>query len=173
MLDLSMIGLDRVAGVFGVEAVSAWEAAGRPIGGVHRIGLGEGADRAKAGATILDVRGRAEWEAGHIPGAVHIPLGYLSERIAELPTGAPVVVHCQGGSRSAIAASVLQRAGVAEVHDLHDGFRGMAGGGSAGEERAARVMGRPETRPLERRQGPQMRALSLGAPEEGLEPPTR
>jgi hydroxyacylglutathione hydrolase len=129
VLDLSMIGLDRVAGVFGVEAVSAWEAAGRGTGGVHRIGLGEGADRAKAGATILDVRGRAEWEAGHIPGAVHIPLGYLSERIAELPAGAPVVVHCQGGSRSAIAASVLQRAGVAEVHDLHDGFRGWRSAG--------------------------------------------
>lgn len=129
VLDLSMIGLDRVAGVFGVEAVSAWEAAGRQTGGVHRIGLGEGADRAKAGATILDVRGQAEWEAGHIPGAVHIPLGYLSDRIAELPSDAPVVVHCQGGSRSAIAASVLQRAGVAEVHDLHDGFRGWRSAG--------------------------------------------
>ena len=59
-----------------------------------------------------------------VPGAVHIPLGYLEERIAELPTGAPVVVHCEGGSRSAIAASVLKRAGVTEVHDLTEGFGG-------------------------------------------------
>lgn len=124
VLELSMIGLDRVAGVFGAEAVSAWEASGRRTGCVHRVGIGEGADRVKAGATLLDVRGRAEWEAGHVPGAVHIPLGYLSERIAELPAGAPVVVHCQGGSRSAIAASVLKRAGVAEVHDLTEGFGG-------------------------------------------------
>lgn len=129
VLDLSMIGLDRVAGVFGVEAVSAWEAAGRPTGGVHRIGLDEGRDRTEAGATILDVRGQAEWEAGHIPGAVNIPLGYLAERLAELPASAPVVVHCQGGSRSAIAASVLQRAGVTDVYDLHDGFGGWRAAG--------------------------------------------
>jgi len=122
VLDLSMIGLDRVAGVFGAEAVSAWDAGGRRTGCVHRVGISEGADRVKAGAILLDVRGRAEWEAGHVPGAVHIPLGYLSERSGELPAGAPVVVHCQGGSRSAIAASVLKRAGVADVHDLTDGF---------------------------------------------------
>jgi hydroxyacylglutathione hydrolase len=124
VLDLSMIGLDRVAGVFGAEAVAAWEASGRPPAGVHRIGTAEGAARVKAGATLLDVRGRAEWEASHVPGAVHIPLGYLAERVAELPAGAPVVVHCQGGSRSAIAASVLQRAGVGEVFDLTEGFAG-------------------------------------------------
>jgi hydroxyacylglutathione hydrolase len=124
VLDLSMIGLDRVAGVFGAEAVAAWEAAGRAPEGVRRIAPAEGAARMKAGATLLDVRGRSEWEAGHVPGAVHIPLGYLAERIQELPAGAPVVVHCQGGTRSAIASSVLQRAGVREVFDLTDGFAG-------------------------------------------------
>jgi hydroxyacylglutathione hydrolase len=124
VLDLSMIGLDRVAGVFGAEAVAAWEAAGRAPEGVRRIAPAEGAARMKAGATLLDVRGRSEWEAGHVPGAVHIPLGYLAERVQELPAGAPVVVHCQGGTRSAIASSVLQRAGVREVFDLTDGFAG-------------------------------------------------
>ena len=119
-----MIGLDRVAGVFGAEAVSAWEAGGRRTSGVHRIGAAEAAEQVKAGATLLDVRSRAEWEAGHVPGAVHIPLGYLQERVAELPGNAPVVVHCEGGSRSAIAAGVLQRAGVGEVYDLTDGFKG-------------------------------------------------
>ena len=124
VLDLSMIGLDRVAGVFGAEAVVAWEASGRTPEAVHRIAAAEGAARMQAGATLLDVRGRSEWEAGHVPGAVHIPLGYLAERAGELPAGAPVVVHCQGGTRSAIAASVLQRAGIADVYDLTDGFTG-------------------------------------------------
>jgi hydroxyacylglutathione hydrolase len=124
VLDLSMIGLDRVAGVFGAEAVAAWEAAGRSPEGVRRLAPAEGSARVKAGATLLDVRGRSEWEAAHVPGAVHIPLGHLAERIQELPAGVPVVVHCQGGTRSAIAASVLQRAGVREVFDLTDGFAG-------------------------------------------------
>jgi len=124
VLDLSMIGLDRVAGVFGAEAVAAWQAAGRGPEGVRRVTPAEGDARVRAGATLLDVRGRSEWEAGHVPGAVHIPLGYLAERITELPAGAPVVVHCQGGTRSAIAASLLQRAGIAEVYDLTDGFAG-------------------------------------------------
>ncbi|HKU62489.1 MAG TPA: MBL fold metallo-hydrolase [Gemmatimonadales bacterium] len=128
-LDLSMIGLDRVAGVFGADAVAAWGAGGHPTAGVHRIGSAEATERVKAGAVLLDVRGQAEWEAGHIPGAVHIPLGYLQERIAELPADAPVVVHCQGGSRSAIAAGVLQRAGVGEVYDLTDGFKGWRAAG--------------------------------------------
>jgi hydroxyacylglutathione hydrolase len=124
VLELSMIGLDRVAGVFGTDAVAAWAASGRTPETVQRIPAIDGAARMKAGATLLDVRGRSEWEAGHVPGAVHIPLGYLAERVGELPAGTPVVVHCQGGTRSAIAASVLQRAGVAEVYDLTEGFTG-------------------------------------------------
>jgi hydroxyacylglutathione hydrolase len=129
VLDLSMIGLDRVAGVFGAEAVSAWEASGRRTGHVPRIGPAEAADRVAAGAVLLDVRGMAEWQAGHAPGATHIPLGYLAERAAELPSGAPVVVHCQGGSRSAIAASLLRRAGVTDVLELPEGFSGWEAAG--------------------------------------------
>jgi hydroxyacylglutathione hydrolase len=129
VLDLSMIGLDRVAGVFGAEAVSAWEASGRRTGRVGRIEPAEAADRIAAGAVLLDVRSRAEWQAGHAPGAKHIPLGYLPERVAEIPPGVPVVVHCQGGSRSAIAASLLHRAGVSEVLELPEGFAGWEAAG--------------------------------------------
>jgi hydroxyacylglutathione hydrolase len=71
---------------------------------------------------VLDVRGATEWESGHIPGAPNIPVGYLEERVAELPTGRPLVVHCQGGGRSAIAASVLQARGTGEVINLVGGF---------------------------------------------------
>jgi len=130
VLDLSMIGLDRVAGVFGAEAVSAWEASGRPTGRVSNIGPAEAAERIAAGrAVLLDVRGRAEWQAGHVPGAKHIPLGYLSERVSEIPRGSPVVVHCQGGSRSAIAASLLQQAGLTEVLELPEGLSGWEAAG--------------------------------------------
>jgi hydroxyacylglutathione hydrolase len=130
VLDLAMIGLDRVAGVFGADAIRAWEAGGRPAGEVRKIGVADAAARVSAGAaTLLDVRGQAEWDAGHVPGARHIPLGYLDERLAELPRGATVIVHCQGGTRSAIAASLLQRAGIASVADLADGFAGWRSAG--------------------------------------------
>ena len=56
-------------------------------------------------ALLLDVRSRVEWEAGHMPGVENFPLGGLEERIEQLPEGRPLVVYCQGGSRSAIATS--------------------------------------------------------------------
>ena len=71
---------------------------------------------------VLDVRHEAEWNQGHIPAARHIPLGYLSDRIGEIPADKTVVVHCQSGRRSAIAASVLQRAGRERVINMAGGF---------------------------------------------------
>ena len=67
-------------------------------------------------------RGRAEWEAGHLPGVPNIPLGSLAEHAGELPSDRPVVVHCQGGARSAIAAIVLRARGVPSVINLAGGF---------------------------------------------------
>jgi hydroxyacylglutathione hydrolase len=79
-----------------------------------RLDLGE--------ITVVDVRGAAEWEAGHIEGSVNIPLGHLNERSDEIPAGRPVVVHCLSGARSAVAASILQARGVAPVLDFSGGF---------------------------------------------------
>jgi hydroxyacylglutathione hydrolase len=120
--DLALIGLERVAGGFGPEAIDHWEAGGRPVERSRSVGAREAADLAAAGGTILDVRGEAEWDAGHIPGAEHVPLGALPERLASLPAGRPVIVHCQGGGRSAIAASLLTAQGVREVVNLAGGF---------------------------------------------------
>lgn len=77
------------------------------------------------GITIVDVRGQSEWDAGHIPGARHIPLGSLPERAHEIPDG-PVVLQCQGGGRSAIAASVLAKLGRRELVNLAGGYAAWA-----------------------------------------------
>jgi hydroxyacylglutathione hydrolase len=120
---LAMIGLDRVVGVTGQDALEAWTAAGRELGTISQATAPEVAAMLERGeATVVDVRGRAEWEAGHLPGVPNIPVGYLAERLAELTTGRPVVVYCQGGSRSAIAASLLQARGVRNVVNLVGGF---------------------------------------------------
>jgi rhodanese-related sulfurtransferase len=52
-----------------------------------------------------------------------VPLNHLRERIAEVPAGQPVVVHCEGGYRSAIAASLLAEAGRSNVMDLVGGYK--------------------------------------------------
>ncbi len=59
---------------------------------------------------VLDTRRQLEWDDGHLPGAVHVPLHELETRIDEVPPGR-VWVHCAGGYRAAIAASLLARSG--------------------------------------------------------------
>jgi hydroxyacylglutathione hydrolase len=121
--DLAMIGLDRVAGIFGPEVLAAWAAAGCALDTVSSIGVAELAGRLSDGTlTAIDVRSRAEWESGHIPGVRNFPLGELTDRLAELPANGALVVQCQGGGRSAIAASVLQRHGWDRVLNLSGGI---------------------------------------------------
>ena len=73
----------------------------------------------EAGARLVDVRTTEEFAAGHIPGAVNIPVQELDRRIGELePKDAPVVVYCRSGNRSGRATRVLKGAGYAKVHDL-------------------------------------------------------
>jgi hydroxyacylglutathione hydrolase len=121
--DLAMIGLDRVSGYFGLSAVEQWRAGGRQLETVQQIGgdeLARGLERGEI--EVIDVRGAAEWEAGHIPGVSNIPVGYLTDRLDTIPRDRPVAVLCQGGGRSAIASSVLQVAGVNDVLNFPGGF---------------------------------------------------
>lgn len=60
-----------------------------------------------ADAVLLDVREDDEWQHGHAPGALHIPLGQLVARVGEVPQGRPVAVICRMGSRSAQATAWL------------------------------------------------------------------
>ncbi|WP_128436535.1 rhodanese-like domain-containing protein [Streptomyces cyaneus] len=75
---------------------------------------------AQDGVVVLDVRRDSERDAGHIKGSVHIPLHHLRDRLPEIP-GGTVWVHCAGGMRAAIAASLLDAAG-REVVAVDDGF---------------------------------------------------
>lgn len=117
--DLSMIGLDQVAGRFDTAVVGSR----RDLETISRISADDLARRmAHDEVTVLDIRGRSEWEAGHLPGVENIPLGYLADRIASLPALKPVVVHCESGSRSAIAASILQAGGMKAVLNYSGGY---------------------------------------------------
>nr|NLD41392.1 rhodanese-like domain-containing protein [Actinomycetales bacterium] len=77
------------------------------------------------GTHLLDVREPDEWNAGHAPGAIHIPLGDLSARVAEIPDG-PLYVVCRGGGRSSRAAAWLREFGY-EATNLDGGMSAWSG----------------------------------------------
>jgi hydroxyacylglutathione hydrolase len=115
---LSLIGVDDVHGVFD-ESVLEWHAKHGGLSVVKQISPVDAAN--EDGAQIIDVRAASEWAEGHVPGAMHIPLPDLPDRMAELPDG-PLILHCQGGSRSVIAASLLLAAGRQDVTNLEGGY---------------------------------------------------
>ena len=71
---------------------------------------------------ILDVRAAKEWNAERIEGSVNLPLNHLEERLAELPRDRRIVVHCAGGYRSSIAASILRKYGFENLVELAGGI---------------------------------------------------
>lgn len=75
-------------------------------------------------AKIVDVREKTEWDEGHIPGAVHVPRGYLELRIenAVPDKNQPVLLYCAGGTRSVLAARTLQEMGYSDVRSIGGGF---------------------------------------------------
>ena len=128
--DLALIGLDRVTGFVDVSVLDAWADEGRPWQTIAQIGVTDVAEALRHGAiTLVDVRNGAEFEGGHIPGARHIALGELPAHVDELRTGRPVVVHCQTGGRSAIAASLLRTRGLDRTIAFPGGMAAWAADG--------------------------------------------
>lgn len=119
---LASIGIDRVTGW-----VDAGSIAGHADARASTVGEVTAAEQLIGdGRTVIDIREPSEWSSGHIPGAVHHPLGRIEETLADLPRDTPVAIHCQGGTRSGIGASVLERMGFTDVMDLPGGYRGWA-----------------------------------------------
>ena len=136
--DLRLIGLDRVRGYATAGVVTESQARGDAIAHIEQINAKGAARRLAAGtAYVIDVRSAAEWQAGHLPGAHHIPLGELARKVSTVPPEHAVIMHCQGGARSAIAASVLQAGGLHDVLNLAGGFNEWRAAGLPVEEETA------------------------------------
>ena len=115
---LVRIGIDRPAGA-ATGGLESW-ATGGALRSYRSATFAElAAEQAEGEVTVLDVRRRDEWESGHLEAALHIPLDQLEDRIADVPMGGPVWVHCASGFRASIAASLVDRAG-GEVVVIHD-----------------------------------------------------
>jgi len=122
-LRLGRIGFDNVVGYLegGMAAVDPQPELVRRIDRVTATALEEQL-RSEMRPVVVDVRAPAERQAEWIEGSLGIPLNHLLERLGEVPRDRPVVVHCQGGYRSAIAASLLAEHGVSTVSDLVGGL---------------------------------------------------
>jgi rhodanese-related sulfurtransferase/glyoxylase-like metal-dependent hydrolase (beta-lactamase superfamily II) len=71
---------------------------------------------------VLDIRTTREWEARHIPESLNIPLNHIQERLAEVPRGPRIAVHCAGGYRSSIAISILHQYGITNLIEMAGGL---------------------------------------------------
>lgn len=119
---LSLVGLDDIAGFATLDVLQQWKIEGWPIEALPMVdGNSLMARLESGGPRVIDVRGRSEWNDGHLAAADHIYLGNLVQGAATLRHDEPIVVHCQGGTRASIAASLLRREGFTHVASLMGG----------------------------------------------------
>jgi rhodanese-related sulfurtransferase len=102
----------------------------RPHGGLpSEISASQAYDMYRSGATFVDVRTQGEWDQGHIPNSLHIPLEQLPNRLSELPKDKDLVVVCRTGVRSREGAALLLQAGFTRVTCLSGGLQAWASAG--------------------------------------------
>lgn len=123
---LGRIGFDQVVGYLD-DGLHSVEARPELMMATERLSAQVAAERVASAAPerkpiLIDVRAPGERQQKRIAGSVSMPLNHLSERLSELPTDRPLLVHCAGGYRSSIAASLLQRHGFAQVSEIAGGI---------------------------------------------------
>ncbi len=130
---LRSIGIDNVGGYFDAQQV---QDADLRTEAYAQMSPQELRPQIESGmATLLDVRSRTEFEEGHIPGAEHRFVGKLLRELSNLDQSKPIVAQCQAGGRSAIATSILQRAGF-DVVDMQGGYQAWKNAGLPTEKAA-------------------------------------
>lgn len=131
---LEAVGFRNVRGYL-AGGIITWRASGIETWSTPALNVTELAERlGKGEVTLLDVRSEAEWRNGHVEGSINVPYQSLREEIPQEVREAdkPLAVACSGGIRSAIAASLLKRAGVEGIEHVADG--GVPGLPEAGVE---------------------------------------
>lgn len=123
---LSRVGFDNVRGTL-KGGYSTWHTSPKEKDKVNRITAAEFAARVKTGEDeIIDVRKQTEYEAEHVDGAVNRPLAFINEWIKDISPEKHFYLHCAGGYRSMIAASILQARGYRNFTEVAGGFNAIA-----------------------------------------------
>ncbi len=122
---LARVGYDNVLG-FLKGGISAWKNAGRDVDSLESISAEEFAKRMSADKlNVFDVRKQGEWDGEHLEHAKHASLQFLNDHLADFSKTEPNYLHCAGGYRSMIAASVLKARGYHNVVEIAGGFEGI------------------------------------------------
>ena len=122
---LGRIGFDHVVG-FLEDGLQSLASRSELTATTERVSAAVAHERMASGQPvvplIVDVRGPREREQKHIAASLHVPLNHLTDRLGELPTDRPLLLHCAGGYRSSIAASLLQAHGFHRVSEIAGGI---------------------------------------------------
>jgi len=109
-----------------------WPLVGRRFSSVHEVGALRATQLInRQNAVMLDLREGKDYDGGHVPNAVHIPLSQLAGRASELSkfTSRPLIAYCDRGNQSHGAGSALSKLGFAEVYTLQGGVRAWVAAG--------------------------------------------
>jgi len=118
---LSRVGFDNVLGYLN-GGFDAWAASGKDIDTIESISAEVLEEKISEDALVFDVRKPGEYTAEHIENVTSTPLDFLNDHISEFPTNNHFYVHCAGGYRSVITASILKARGFTKVIDVAGGF---------------------------------------------------
>lgn len=123
---LSRVGFDNILGYLN-GGFSSWKAENRETDSVDRITAAEFSKRFKAGeSVVVDVRKESEYEAEHVEDAYSKPLAYINEWMRDINPSEHFFMHCAGGYRSMIAASILQARGYRNFTEVEGGFKAIS-----------------------------------------------
>ena len=119
---LARVGFDNTLGYLD-GSLEAWKKTGKATDSVEGIDTTEMKTLSeKESLTVFDVRKPGEYLSEHLPDAKNTPLDFINEHMNEFPTGTPFYMHCAGGYRSMIAASILKSRGIHNLIDVRGGF---------------------------------------------------
>jgi hydroxyacylglutathione hydrolase len=123
---LARVGFDNTLGYLR-NGFKSWLQTGKEIDSIENVSANEFANRFKKHKLqIIDVRKPDEFQAEHIESAINIPLDFLNDHLAEVPKTGDVYLHCAGGYRSMIAASILKARGWDNLINVSDGMKAIA-----------------------------------------------
>ncbi|MCC7501100.1 MAG: MBL fold metallo-hydrolase [Flavobacteriales bacterium] len=121
IIRLSRVGYDHAIGYL-EGGFDAWQKAGKEVDTVARITAKAFAARYPGHPLVIDVRKASEFDSEHVVDAVNVPLNRINEQLAQFPKERPFILHCAGGYRSMIAASILKQRGWDNFVDVEGGF---------------------------------------------------
>ena len=121
---LSRVGFDHVLG-FLQDGIDAWKEAGFETSSIHSISPEEFSNALNAKSVVVDSRKPSEYETEHVDTALNIPLDTLNENFQSVPKGKDFFLHCAGGYRSVIMASILKSRGIHNCINVEKGMSGI------------------------------------------------